>query len=136
MMFCYMKQFASFGNRASTARMAYNNILRDGMNITSSVHTDVNECAKDEHNCHVDGYCTNTDGSFVCTCQNAYTGDGVMCSGELRSSLLSLEGWGGVGWGRFTCDSIIWLSFMHMVFFLLKYIQNKIHGIKSAFKHF
>ena len=44
--------------------------------------TDINECKDDSHNCHADGICTNTNGSFYCTCQVGYTGDGVNCSGN------------------------------------------------------
>ena len=29
----------------------------------------------------MDGICTNTNGSFYCTCQVGYTGDGVNCTG-------------------------------------------------------
>lgn len=52
---------------------------------------DVNECETDEisdyykylaHNCHNDSICTNTNGSFYCTCLVGYSGDGVWCSGE------------------------------------------------------
>ena len=33
------------------------------------------------HNCHVDANCTNTEGSFHCTCHTGYSGDGVVCLG-------------------------------------------------------
>jgi len=51
----------------------------------------VNECfpgqISDEylhlaHNCHVDANCTNTKGSFYCTCLNGYSGNGVACVGR------------------------------------------------------
>ena len=53
--------------------------------------TDINECRSDElasnhshyaHNCHADANCTNTKGSFYCTCHTGYSGDGVTCEGE------------------------------------------------------
>ena len=53
--------------------------------------SDVDECfpgqISDEylhlaHNCHADANCTNTKGSFYCTCLNGYSGDGVLCAGK------------------------------------------------------
>ena len=52
---------------------------------------DINECfpdlISDEHsdmvpNCHVDANCTNTKGSFFCTCLDGYSGNGVSCVGR------------------------------------------------------
>ena len=43
---------------------------------------DIQECATNTDNCHGDANCTNTKGSFYCTCHHGYTGDGVTCNGE------------------------------------------------------
>ena len=42
---------------------------------------DVDECQTDEHNCNQT--CTNTLGSFECSCRAGYSlqDDGVMCEG-------------------------------------------------------
>ena len=34
------------------------------------------------HNCDADANCTNTKGSFYCTCHLGFSGDGVICSGK------------------------------------------------------
>ena len=57
----------------------------------SDSYLDINECHVNSlsqehvdnysHNCHVDANCTNTKGSFYCTCHTGYSGDGVTCIG-------------------------------------------------------
>ena len=45
---------------------------------------DVNECDLETDNCHVNADCTDTIGSFQCTCSIGYSGDGVEnCTGEV-----------------------------------------------------
>lgn len=41
---------------------------------------DINECALSE--CHENAKCTNTEGSFICTCKDGFTGDGKSCEGK------------------------------------------------------
>ena len=44
---------------------------------------DVDECADPElDNCHADASCSNTVGSFICTCNSGYSGDGITCLGR------------------------------------------------------
>ena len=41
--------------------------------------TDEDECAAGTDNCDVNATCTNTPGSFLCVCNDGYSGDGVTC---------------------------------------------------------
>ena len=77
----------------------------DGFNCTSETHSfegltnglvlncmltcivDINECAKGTDDCHEDSTCTDTDGSYYCTCEVGFVGDGFNCT----SMLLSLQ---------------------------------------------
>jgi len=48
-----------------------------------SVFLDKDECLLGEDNCHVNAVCSNTFGSFNCSCKEGYSGDGItQCKGE------------------------------------------------------
>ena len=52
---------------------------------------DINECLEDTDNCHPDATCSNTIGSFNCTCNSGYTGSGIVCDGEcIRNQSMSV----------------------------------------------
>ena len=53
------------------------------LRLTFTSYTDVDECKDDRHDCHVNGTCTNTAGSFECVCNDGYFGDGRNCSGNI-----------------------------------------------------
>ena len=45
--------------------------------------SDINECARREDTCSDFAQCSNTLGSFECTCLPGYQGDGRVCRGQL-----------------------------------------------------
>ena len=49
---------------------------------------DIDECELETDTCDVNAECTNTDGSYTCSCNAGYSGDGMTCIG--RPSLLLL----------------------------------------------
>ena len=44
--------------------------------------SDIDECSSGTYNCDTNATCTNIPGSFTCTCNQGYTGDGVTCRGK------------------------------------------------------
>ena len=51
----------------------------------SFVLLDIDECLIISHACDVTANCTNTDGSYNCTCKEGYTGDGESCRGIITA---------------------------------------------------
>lgn len=41
---------------------------------------DINECSA-INNCDINAICTNTDGSYTCSCKDGYMGNGFTCTG-------------------------------------------------------
>ena len=50
-------------------------------NIFSCIFIDIDECKSTP--CDKNAACVNTDGSFTCTCNTGYSGDGFNCSGKI-----------------------------------------------------
>ena len=44
---------------------------------------DINECSTGNDDCHINATCLNTEGSFTCSCNMGYTGNGRDCAGTL-----------------------------------------------------
>ena len=43
---------------------------------------DVNECTEGINICHDNATCNNTEGSYTCSCNTGYTGNGFSCTGK------------------------------------------------------
>ena len=68
----------------------------------STLETDFDECqASDLNECHEKAKCTNTLGSYNCTCLDGYFGDGVLCQ--------------GVFWYQSGVITVLWYSRVNVV---------------------
>ena len=50
--------------------------------------SDIDECALNTDNCNSNANCTNTDGTYNCTCKKGYLGDGSNCTSKKISFIL------------------------------------------------
>ena len=50
---------------------------------------DIDECSSG-HTCDSSASCQNTDGSYVCTCDGGYTGDGHTCRGMVLFDIFAV----------------------------------------------
>ena len=53
--------------------------------------TDLNECSRDKYYCHQVASCTNYRGSFTCTCEQGYFGNGFECASMIRYKIAALH---------------------------------------------
>ncbi|XP_027038160.1 uromodulin-like [Pocillopora damicornis] len=58
--------------------------------IRSGDYLDINECTEGSHRCHRDATCQNTAGSYRCTCNSQYIGDGLNCEPKECSNYKTL----------------------------------------------
>ena len=56
------------------------------VNVTHFTTADIDEC--DENSCDTNADCINTTGSFTCTCNQGYSGNGLTCIGMQMHILL------------------------------------------------
>ena len=52
-------------------------------------YLDTNECLQTS-TCHPNATCTNTEGSYMCTCNTGYDGDRFACNG--KNTLTQIQG--------------------------------------------
>ena len=52
----------------------------------------MNECIEGTDNCHTNADCTDTVGSFQCTCSPGYSGDGIEnCTGQIPMTCTCIQ---------------------------------------------
>ena len=44
-----------------------------------SLHADIDECERGTHQCDINAACTDNIGSYDCSCNTGYFGDGFTC---------------------------------------------------------
>ena len=54
----------------------------------SSLSLDINECSSTDRLCDFNANCTNTIGSYRCSCLPGFTGDGKNCAGKKNTQSL------------------------------------------------
>ena len=54
---------------------------------------DINECEDpgDNPTCHEHANCTDTEGSFECTCNTGFSGDGFNCTGSVTIRVIPIS---------------------------------------------
>jgi hypothetical protein len=52
--------------------------------------TDIDECATNAHNCSENATCTDTEGSYNCSCKADYHGNGTFCEAYGKSMKVRL----------------------------------------------
>ena len=48
------------------------------------INLDIDECSTGVSKCDANAYCTNTVGSYKCTCKAGYEGNGFKCTGKIQ----------------------------------------------------
>ena len=58
-------------------------VINPGYIAYNLLCTDINECVSGSAECHNNATCTNTEGSYECSCDTGFTGDGFNCTSEI-----------------------------------------------------
>ena len=62
--------------------VSFLNIDENELHSFQFSYSDIDECARKLDRCQEDASCTNTKGSYNCSCDAGYSGDGFNCSGR------------------------------------------------------
>ena len=73
----------------------YSNFTTDFQTMPHLFLLDIDECSAESSPCDKNADCTNSDGSYSCTCKQGFTGDGTICKGK-REMLLTIIHYGGL----------------------------------------
>lgn len=76
---CRKKNACEIGCPAGSSCSDGQCVCQTGFTMLNNECTDIDECARGDHNCHKDADCTNNNGGFSCACKKDFTGDGVSC---------------------------------------------------------
>ncbi|XP_062499002.1 sushi, von Willebrand factor type A, EGF and pentraxin domain-containing protein 1-like [Corticium candelabrum] len=97
---------AGFSLQESSSRSCQHNGIWSGTQPTCQ---DIDECNIGSHMCHTNAMCTNTIGSYSCSCHSCYTGNGVSCN-LIYCSRLSAPAQGSVSGSQTSCGSTVTFS--------------------------
>ena len=62
-----------------TGLMAYICLFKNGYCNMSSFHIDIDECMISDNLCAMNATCSNTEGSYNCSCDTGFNGNGTTC---------------------------------------------------------
>ena len=75
--------YVDFQNQITKAKDLEANMFRMYTWMTLGTFiSDILECNLETDGCHDNATCADTDGSYTCTCDIGYTGDGFTCNSE------------------------------------------------------
>ena len=70
------------------AEVTFNCFLQYGILFVVFYHADVNECEAGTSDCDDNADCENTEGSYNCSCNTGFTGNGTNCRGKKKTDHL------------------------------------------------
>ena len=67
-------------------------VCEEGYGLSEVTNTceDMDECELQTDNCDINATCDNTEGSFSCTCNTGYNGDGTSCA-DINECILDMQ---------------------------------------------
>ena len=85
---------------------------------------DIDECLTNNGGCDKHAICTNTQGSFTCSCEDGYSGDGIICNDSSKSEKNQSNNQAvGIGVGV----SFGFLGLVGLILLVLFFIRKKVN---------